>query len=387
MVDFSLTDADKHYIDLIIQEHEIGRRYAREIDRTSEYKKPEIRPDHPDLEGFPDPYELLEEHPEGTSGEPITHALMYMATARDVTLRADDHGFGNMVLNDFGTEEQKARYGHLRLAIGLTEPGAGSDPGNMSSNWRYDIDSGDYVLNGEKVFISSINKYDGAVTLLRGLPDEHGQREFSSFVVLKDAAGFHEVNQFKKMGLRQFDIGGFTMDNLRVPAVAKLDADFGRTFSRFNHNRPLVAAQAMGACRSMLDFTKAKLAEEGLEIDFAKGARGRSATEDKLIRMEALWEATWGSIMRVKWLQQQMGTQSTAYRTEASAAKALGGRASRTITQGCLELLGPEALSEAYFAEKWFRDVRIADIYEGAGEIMRIMVARSLFGYRKGELQ
>ena len=387
MVDFSLTPADKHYIGLIQHENEIGRRHARGLDRTSEYRRPEIRVDHADLDGFADPYEVLEAHPEGTSGEPITHALMYMAGARDANLRADDHGFGNMVLNDFGTEAQKARYGHLRLAIGLTEPGAGSDPGNMSSNWRYDADTDEYVLNGEKVFISSINKYEGAVTLLKGVPDAEGRREFSSFVVLKDMAGFHEVNQFKKMGLRQFDIGGFTMDNIRVPAMAKLDADFGRTFSRFNHNRPLVAAQALGACRSMLDFTRDRLAERGIGVDFRKSLLGRTAAEDKLIRLEALWEAAWGSVMRVKWLQQEMGTQSTAYRTEASVAKAHGGRASRIITQGCLELLGPEALYEDYLAEKWFRDVRIADIYEGAGEIMRIMIARALFGYKKGELQ
>jgi acyl-CoA dehydrogenase len=95
-----------------------------------------------------------------------------------------------------------------------------------------------------------------------------------------------------------------------------------------------------------------------------------------------LWEAAWGTVMRAKWLEHQMGSESHGFRTEASVAKALGGKVVRQITQGCLELLGPEGLSEEYLAEKWFRDVRIADIYEGAGEIQRILIARAVLGYK-----
>src|SRR4051812_40473280 len=72
----------------------------------------------------------------------------------------------------------------------------------------------------------------------------------------------------------------------------------------------------------------------------ASGRNARSAAADKLIRMEALWEAAWGSIMRVKWMEQQLGSTSLEYHTEASMAKALGGKAARQIAQGCLELLG-----------------------------------------------
>jgi acyl-CoA dehydrogenase len=205
-------------------------------------------------------------------------------------------------------------------------------------------------------------------------------------VVLKSDKGFHELQQFQKLGMHQFDIGGFTMQDVRVPAIRRLAADFGATMSRFNHNRPLVSATAMGFCRSLLDFTQAKLAEGGIAVDYGTGRNARSAAADKLIKMEALWEAAWGSIMHVKWMQQQLGTTSLDYRTEASMAKALGGKAARQITQGCMELLGPEGLSEDYLAEKWFRDARIADIYEGAGEIQRILVARHVLGYKKGEL-
>ncbi|MDP3661010.1 acyl-CoA dehydrogenase family protein [Phenylobacterium sp.] len=386
MVDFSLTEGDQRFLDLIQEEYELGRKFAREVDREAEHKPPVVKTLHPALEGKPDPYELLHESDEGTSGHIMVDALMHMVSAKDLDMRPEGLGFGSMVLEDFGTDEQKAKFGHLRLAIGLTEPGAGSDPGNMASTWRYDAATDEYVLNGEKVFISAINKLDGAVTLLRGVPDEQGRRVFSSFIITKDMKGFHEMQQFQKLGMHQFDIAGFTMDDIRVPAINRLEADFGRTMSRFNHNRPLVAAGALGLCRSMLDFTKAKLAEGGIEVDYARGVKARSAAEDKIIRMEALWEAAWGTVMEVKWKQTQLGTTSLGYRTEASMAKAIGGKAARQITQGCLELLGPEGLSEDYLAEKWFRDARIADIYEGAGEIQRILVARDVLGYKKGEL-
>jgi acyl-CoA dehydrogenase len=133
MVDFSLTETDRRLMDLMHEEYEIGRRYAREIDRTAEHKQPTPRKTHPDLAGTESPYKLLQKDPQGISGDIMTEALMHMVSARDVSLREEGITFGALVVNDFGTEEQKKSYGHLRLAIGLTEPGAGSDPRNMAS--------------------------------------------------------------------------------------------------------------------------------------------------------------------------------------------------------------------------------------------------------------
>ena len=387
MVDFSLTKADLRMIDLIRQENEIIRRHAREIDRTAEIGVPKFRDKpHPDVAGTPDPFQVLKNDSEGTSGETIVEVLMHMSGARDASLREEGSGFGALVIGDFGSDEQKKLFGDLRLAIGITEPGAGSDPGNMASNWRYDAATDEYILNGEKCFIGGINKYDGAVTLLRGVPDEKGRRVFSSFVVLKSDKGFHEQQQFQKLGQRHHDIGGYVMDNIRVPAVRRLKADFSASMSRFNYTRPLVTSFAIGSCRSLLDFTAAKLAESGIKVDYGTGRGARSAAADKLIRLEALWEAAWCSIIRVKWLEHKLGVTSLDYQLESSISKEVGGKVAREITQGCLELLGPEGLSEEYLAEKWFRDARLADIWEGAGEIHRIVIARALLGYKKGQL-
>jgi acyl-CoA dehydrogenase len=383
MVDFSLTEADKRLMALSHHENEIGRRYAREYDRTRENEPSRIRGIHPDVADLESPHDALEREKDQTSGKVIAEALMDMVSARDVNLRdTGEDAFGSWMLNDYGSQEQKAKYGHLKLAIAITEPGAGSDPGNMTTNARYDPATDEYILNGEKVFISFFNKFDGAVTLMKGEPDEKGRKTFMTVVVTKDLPGVIEVPQMKKLGIRGHELSGFALQDVRVPAIARLDADFGKTMSKFNHNRPLVAAHALAACRSMLDFTHAKLAESGHTVDYAKGRSARGAIEDKLIKMEALWEAAWGTVMRSKWLEHQMGSESLGYRVEASVAKALGGKVARQITQGCLEILGPEGLSEEYLAEKWFRDVRIADIYEGAGEIQRILIARALLGYK-----
>jgi acyl-CoA dehydrogenase len=383
MVDFSLTEADQRLIALAHRENEIGRKYARDYDRKSETQPSRIRGVHPDVADLESPHAALEREQDQTSGLVIAEALMDMVSATDVNLRdTGEDAFGTWMLNDYGSEEQKARYGHLRLAIAITEPGAGSDPANMRTNARYDPSTDEYVLNGEKVFISFFNKFDGAVTLMKGEPDGTGKTSFMTMIVTKDLPGVAEIPQFHKLGIRSHELSGFHLQDVRAPAIARLDADFGKTMSKFNHNRPLVAAHALSGARSMLDFTHARLAEAGLKVDYAKGRSARSADEDKLIRMEALWEAAWGTVMRAKWLEHQMGSESHGYRVEASVAKALGGKIVRQITQGCLEILGPEGLSEEYLAEKWFRDVRIADIYEGAGEIQRILIARALLGYK-----
>ena len=383
MVDFSLTPRDKELVALAERENALAAKHARAADVHSIDGALPFPIPHPDVAGLEDPYEALASDPAGTSSDVIAEALIMLAGAADADLRDRDHAFGSLVLDEFGTEEQKAKYGHLKLAIGLTEPGAGSDPSMIRSNARYDAGTGDYVLNGEKTFISFFNIYDGAVTLVRGEPDEKGNRPFQTFVVLRNQDGVGKVPSIRKMGMRQHDLAGFSMQDVRVPEIARLSADFAKTFSKFNHNRPLVAAVALGTCRSMLDFTRERLEAGGITVDFARGAARRSAAEDRLIRMEALWEAAWGTVMYAKWKQTQVGTPSYDYRTEASIAKAIAGKAARVITQTCLDILGPEALSEHYLAEKWFRDVRIADIYEGAGEIQRLLIAREMLGYKR----
>jgi acyl-CoA dehydrogenase len=147
-----------------------------------------------------------------------------------------------------------------------------------------------------------------------------------------------------------------------------------------------VAAFGLGVARALLDFTREKLGEQGIAVRYESGSAQRSATQDRLLRLEALYDAALLTILRCKWLEDRDGRHSGATKVEASMAKAIGGKAARRISQECLELLGPLALSEDFLAEKWFRDARIFDIFEGAGEINRLIVARWLLGYSAKEL-
>jgi acyl-CoA dehydrogenase len=385
MVQFSLTEADVRLMDVTRREHESARSISREIDRRPE-SDPLPNEDHALVAGTISPFDALRSEKEPISGLFITECLMAMVSSSEFGTRRFREYFGTWIVKQFGTPEQVAAYGECGLVIGITEPGAGADPAAMNTNARYDPATDEYILNGEKTFISNIDREDGVVVVAKGEPDENGKRPFFNFVVLKNAPGFTLTPVIRKLGIHSHNLGGFVMEDVRVPALAKIKSGFANVQIRFNHNRPVVAANGLGICRSILDFTYEKLAEAGVKVDFAKGRNARGFIEDKLIRMEALWEASWGIVMRVKWLEEQLGETSLDYITEAAMAKTMGGKATREITQGCLEILGAEGLSEDYLAEKWFRDARIIDIYEGPGEVHRLTIARRLLGYKKGEL-
>src|SRR3546814_10893076 len=102
------------------------------------------------------------------------------------------------------------------------------------------------------------------------------------------------------------------MRDVRVQDTNCRQKGFLNIQTRLNVNRPVQSALGLGMCRSILDFTHGKLAEAGIaQVDYAKSPSARSFAEDKLIRMEALWEATWGVIMQCKWLEQQMGDRKS----------------------------------------------------------------------------
>jgi len=385
MVDFSLTEADMRLMSIMRAERLKARSLAREIDRSPE-TEPLPNGEHPIVAGTVAPYAALAQEKAPISGLAITECLMQTVGSPEFNTRPAPSPSGTWIVNELGTPEQKRAYGHLWLVFGVSEPAAGSDPSAMTSSARYDAATDEYILNGEKTFISNIDLGDGVVVIVKGEPDETGKRPFLNFILLKGTPGFTLSRPWRKLGIRYHNLGGFVMQDARVPAMNKLDRGFLNIQTRLNVNRPVQSALGLGVCRSILDFTRDKLAEAGVEVNYAKGRLQRSSAEDKLIRMEALWEATWGVIMQCKWLEQQLGQTSSGFQTQVSMAKAMAGKATRQITQGCMELLGAEALSEDYLAEKYFRDARIIDIYEGPGEVHRLAVARKLFGYRKGEL-
>jgi acyl-CoA dehydrogenase len=381
MIDFSPTAGDRRLIETARRENEAMRKYARHYDQHEDELEPAAFPEANEL---PDKMALLREIEEQTSGRIIAESLVDLEYA-DPRVRRSTKGLGDMILRDSGTPEQLERFGHMFLSIALTEPGAGSDPMGITGSARYDEATGEWVLNGEKIYCSGFGRAEGALVLLKGQA-EGGHRPFLAFIVEKGTPGLVRLGQVKKMGIRNWDTEDFVLQDCRVPAINKLDADFRKTMVVFNGTRPKMAAYALGIARTLLDFTRDKLKEAGLVIDYAAGRAKRSQLQDRLLRLEALHEAARLSTLHCKWREQREGTMTGATKVDAAISKAMGGGAARRITQECMEMLGPLGLSEEFLAEKWFRDARIFDIFEGAGEVNRLIVARWLLDYSAKEL-
>ncbi len=380
MIDFELTSKDQEIIRLAHEQAEIARRYGDYYDKHED----ELPPDQfPEAEGRPNPIVLAEETGDGSSGPRILHSLvMHEIYGGGLALHRARWGLGNTVLQTVATPDQFEKWKNHTIAIAITEPGAGSDPADIRTTATFDRETGEWILNGEKIFISQAQSADAAMVFSRFIAPD-GSRGMTTFLVEKGTAGFTVGPQLKKLGIRSHDTCNLLFEDCRIPEFNHIKGDFKSTMSVFNDSRPMVGAMALGVARAALDFTRQKLAERGIEIDYRGGMRSRCAIADRFLRLEAAYEAALLTVMRSKWLEQR----DVAPKVEASIAKAAGGKAARRITQGCIELLGPEALSEDHRLERCFRDGRIFDIYEGAGEIQRLIIARAILDYTARELR
>jgi len=380
MIDFQLTQADEKILGAAHEQAIIGRRYARYYDKHEDELEPAEFPEARDL---PNPITLAEEAIGGSSGARILHSLVMLEIYwGGIALHRSKWGLGNTVLKTVATPEQIEKWKNHTIAIAITEPGAGSDPANIRTTATFDRETGEWILNGEKIFISQAQSADAAMVLSRFIAQD-GSRGMTTFLVEKDTPGFTVGPQLKKLGIRSHDTCNLLFENCRIPEFNHIKGDFKSTMSVFNDSRPMVGAMALGVARAALDFTREKLAERGIEISYRGGMRSRSAVIDRFIRLEAIYEAALLTVLRSKWLEQQ----DVPPKVEASIAKAAGGKAARKITQGCIDLLGPEALSEEHPLDRCFRDGRIFDIYEGAGEIQRLIIARSILNYTGRDLR
>jgi len=380
MIDFELTTADEKILHSAHEQAIIGRRYARYYDQHEDELTPE---EFPEAANLPNPTRLAEEGVSGSSGSRILHSLVMLETYwGGVALHRSKWGLGNTVLKTVATPEQFEKWKNHTIAIAITEPGAGSDPANIRTTATFDRETGEWILNGEKIFISQAQSADAAMVLSRFIAPD-GSRGMTTFLVEKETPGFTVGPQLKKLGIRSHDTCNLLFENCRIPEFNHIKGDFKSTMSVFNDSRPMVGAMALGVARAALDFTREKLAERNIEISYRGGLRSRTAVVDRFIRLEAIYEAALLTVLRSKWLEQQ----DVPPKVEASIAKAAGGKAARKITQGCFDLLGPEALSEDHPLDRCFRDGRIFDIYEGAGEIQRLIIARSILGYTGRDLR
>jgi acyl-CoA dehydrogenase len=142
---------------------------------------------------------------------------------------------------------------------------------------------------------------------------------------------------------------------------------FRGVMKTFNMTRPSTAALGIGIAQAALDFCKDEFAKQGIEVDWDAGPQARSAVQQELIELEADLDAAMLTVLHAV----RLGDLGQPNNLEASISKAKGGEVARTVTQRCIELLGSLGISRDYLVEKWFRDCRITDIYEGTGQIQR----------------
>ena len=391
MIDFTLTENDRKVLDAVRREALITRTYARHYDENEH----EFPPDElPEAKDYPHIFQMMGGRSDLDSSLGVMSMLITMGQTwgdYSVRMRRGKGGLGNAALQAAGTPEQKQKWGQLTLAMAITEPGCGSDPSQVQMSAVLDGD--EWVLNGEKIFVTTGCRAEGVIVWAT-LDKAAGRAGIKSFLVEKGTPGFVVAHKEKKLGIRADDTAAYVFQNCRIPRGNLLGGDetipkessggFRGVMKTFNMTRPAVAAIGLGIAEAALDFTREQLRAAGFDVDaYGAGLRGQSAAVEKLHRLEALHEAAMLTVLNAAWLSDHGKPNNI----EASVAKAKGGSAVREITQGCIELLGPLGVSREHLLEKWFRDVRITDIYEGTGQIQHLIIARQILGYGRNELR
>ncbi|MFW2388945.1 MAG: acyl-CoA dehydrogenase family protein [Polyangiales bacterium] len=296
-------------------------------------------------------------------------------------------GLGNAAIAAVADSEQKERFAGVWAAMAITEPGAGSDSANIRTTAQLDGD--DWVLNGEKIYVTAGSRADSVVvwaTLDRNL----GRAAIKSFIVPHGTPGMEVVRLDKKLGIRASDTASITLTDCRIPknnllGTADIDTKkgFGGVMQTFDNTRPLVAGMAVGVARAALEHARKLLEDEGVQVHYRGPLFKKSAAEAELIRMEAEWEAGRLLMLKAAW----MADNGIPNSTEASMSKAKAARVANEITLRCVELCGGLGYSERELLEKWARDSKILDIFEGTQQIQLLIVARRLLGKRSSELR
>jgi len=322
-------------------------------------------------------------------------------------LRMPTPALGGSAVAAAGTNEQKERFlapfrgdGHpIWGAMAITEPNAGSDAAAIETTARLDDD--EWVLNGTKIFCTAgqgASEVPGGFVVVWATVDKSaGRAGIKSFVVPAGTPGMTLVGLEKKLGIRASDTATLRFEDCRVPRdhllgsekVKKADPSqtgdkgFKGAMATFDASRPIVAAMAVGVGRAALDFVTEELARQGIRLRYDAPPRELTAIERDLLEMTAELQAA----RLLTWRAARLLNRMRPNNLEASMAKAKAGLAVTRITQKAVALLGPAGYSKKLMLEKWMRDAKINDIYEGTQQINQLIVARRILGYSSSALR
>lgn len=295
-------------------------------------------------------------------------------------------GLGNAAIAAVANDEQLARFRGKWAAMAITEPGCGSDSAAIRTTATKDGDH--YVLNGEKIYVTSGARAD-CVVVWATLDKSLGRAAIKSFVVEQGTPGMEIARLEHKLGIKASDTAAINFTDCRVPAANLLgnpDIDVAKGFAgvmeTFDNTRPLVAAMAVGCAKASLERIKELFADQ-LDADYRRPPLNASHIEATIRRLEAEWEAARLLTLKACWMADNKRPNSK----EASIAKAKAGRVGSEITLKCVELAASLGYGEDELLEKWARDSKILDIFEGTQQIQQLIIARRVLGKSSSELK
>jgi len=297
-------------------------------------------------------------------------------------------GLGNAAISGVATDEQLERLGkNVWAAMAITEPSFGSDSAAVSTTAVLDGD--EYVINGEKIYVTAGSRATHIVVWAT-LDKSKGRAAIKSFIVPREHPGVTVERLEHKLGIKASDTAAIRFDNVRIPKEnllgnpdVEVEKGFAGVMETFDNTRPIVAAMAVGVGRAALEELRTILIDAGVEISYDKPAHAQSAPAAEFLRLEADWEAGYLLTVRSAWQADNAIPNSK----EASMGKAKSARVASDITLKAVELAGTTGYSEQTLLEKWARDSKILDIFEGTQQIQQLVVARRLLGLSSTELK
>jgi alkylation response protein AidB-like acyl-CoA dehydrogenase len=335
--------------------------------------------------------EIPEEY--GGSGlDPISYALVMAeisaADAAHGTIVSVNNSLFGVPMLEFGTEEQKQKYlvpvasGEVNGAYALTEPQSGSDAGSMRAKAVLSDDGSYYMINGKKSWITSGPVARYVVFFAQTIGAGGESKGISAFIIDADADGYHRGKLEPRLGIRSSATCEIELEDYRCPVVDRI-GDEGQGFkiamTVLDAGRIGVAAQALGiaqaAYEASVEYSRERKA-------FGSPIGSFQSIQNKLADMRTRIEASRLLVMQAAWAKAECKKSGQKNTLNASMAKLFASETAMWVTHQAIQIHGGMGYSKELPLERYFRDAKITEIYEGTSEIQRMVIGRLETGLR-----